>query len=279
MEDNIMTLEEFVFNIPLYQVINEKNGYDDIVRQLKTGSRDTVVDGYNPIRKKDSTFCLEKGLGDLRQRQYGIDVYYLSYYSDILAEVGVKTLIFNCQRYFDKITIAVFHNPDDSILIKVGQFPSVADIHIGQVKQYDKVLEKPILREFTKAIGLAANGVGIGSFVYLRRIFENLVFDAFNEAKDDNAVDEGQFNSLRMDEKIKSLNGYLPSFIVESNSIYGVLSKGIHELTEEECLAYFDCMRQSIELILDERLEQLEKKKKVAEVKKALSSIAGKIKN
>jgi hypothetical protein len=82
-----------------------------------------------------------------------------------------------------------------------------------------------------------------------------------------------------MDEKIKSLNGYLPSFIVESNSIYGVLSKGIHELTEEECLAYFDCMRQSIELILDERLEQLEKKKKVAEVKKALSSIAGKIKN
>ena len=279
MEDNIMTLEEFVFNIPLYQVINKKNGYDDIVRQLKTGSRDTVVDGYNPIRKKDSTFCLEKGLGDLRQRQLGVDVYYLAYFSDILAEVGVKTLVFKCQRYYDKITIAVFHNPDDSLLIKVGQFPSVADIHIGQVKQYDKVLDKSILREFTKAIGLAANGVGIGSFVYLRRIFENLVFDAFNEAKNDNAVDEGQFNSLRMDEKIKSLNGYLPSFIVENNSIYGILSKGVHELTEEECLDYFDCMRQSIELILDERLEQLEKKKKVAEVKKTLSSIAGKIKN
>ena len=142
MEDNIMTLEEFVFNIPLYQVINEKNGYNDIVGQLKTGSRDTAVDGYNPIRKKDSTFCLEKGLGDLRQRQLGGVSYYLSYYSDILAEVGVKTLVFKCQRYYDKITIAVFHNPDDSLLIKVGQFPSVADIHIGQVKQYDKVLEK-----------------------------------------------------------------------------------------------------------------------------------------
>ena len=40
------------------------------------------------------------------------------------------------------------------------------------IKQYDKELRKPDLKEFTRAIGLAANGVGIGSFVYLRRIFE-----------------------------------------------------------------------------------------------------------
>lgn len=270
-------LEEFVFNVPLYQVINEKNGYNNIIRQLKTRSRDITVDGYNPIRKKDSTFCLEKGLGDLRERQIGVDAYYLSYYSDILSEVGVKTIVFTCQRYYDKITIAVFHDLDNSLLMKVGQYPSVADIHIGQVKQYDKVLEKPILREFTKAIGLAANGVGIGSFVYLRRIFENLVFQAFEEAKKDEAAIE-QFESLRMEEKIKSLKGYLPSFIVENNSIYGILSKGIHELTEEECLAYFDCMRQSIELILDERLELLEKKKKIDEVKKTLNSITSQIK-
>lgn len=279
MEDRIMTLEEFVFNVPLYHVITVSDGYNDIIQQLTQRSQTTAIDGYNPIQKKESTFYLAKGLGDYRAFHSGTDSSYMNYKDSLVGETGVKTLDFICKRYYDKITIAVFHNPDDSLLIKVGQFPSVADIHIGQVKQYDKVLAKSILREFTKAIGLAANGVGIGSFVYLRRIFENLVFDAFNEAKDDNAVDEGQFNSLRMDEKIKSLNGYLPSFIVENNSIYGILSKGVHELTEEECLAYFDCMRQSIELILDERLEQLEKKKKVAEVKKTLSSIAGKIKN
>lgn len=273
-----MTLEDFVFNVPLYDKISADNGYNDIYENLKTENRSITVDGYNPIRKKDSTFFLEKGLGDLLQRQFGGNSYYMSYTSDILMEIGVKNIVFQCQRYYDKITIAVFHNPKDSILIKVGQYPSVADIHIGQVKQYDKVLDKSILREFTKAIGLAANGVGIGSFVYLRRIFENLIFDAFNEAKNDNAVDEGLFNSLRMDEKIKSLKGYLPSFIVENNSIYGILSKGIHELTEEDCLAYFDCMRQSIELILDERLEQLEKKKKIDEVKKTLNNITSQIK-
>lgn len=272
-----MTLEEFVFNVPLYHEITLNNGYNDIIEQLKERSQRTAIDGYNSIQRKESTFYLAKGLGDYRAFHSGTDSSYLNYRDFLVREEGVKTLDFICQRYYNKITIAVYHNPQKSVIVKVGQYPSVADIHIGQVKQYDKVLVKPILREFTKAIGLAANGVGIGSFVYLRRIFENLVFQAFDEAKKDGAAIE-QFESLRMEEKIKSLKGYLPSFIVENNSIYGILSKGIHELTEEECLAYFDCMRQSIELILDERLEQLEKKKKIDEVKKTLNSITSQIK-
>ena len=276
MEDSVMTLEGFVFDVPLYQKIDATNGYNDIIEHLKAGSRQTTIDGYNPIRKKDSTFYLVKGLGNLKE----IEIDPFSYYHDVFMEVDVKTVAFLCQRYYDKITIVVFHDPKNSILMKVGQFPSIADIHIGQVKQYDKVLEKPILKEFTKAIGLAANGMGIGSFVYLRRIFENLIYEVFEEAKEaKDVIDIESFKTQRMDEKIDTLKNHLPPFIVENKQIYGILSKGIHELEEEECLAYFDCMRQSIELILDERLVQLEKKKKEAEVKKALSSIAGKIKN
>ena len=272
-----MTLEEFVFDLPLYQKIDEQNGYSVIVNQLKERSFKTTVDGYNPIHKKESTFFLAKGLGNFTQFDNDDDIYRYFFENDFVMEIGVKTIIFKCQRYRDEITIAVFHNPEESIIMKVGQYPSVADIHIGQVKQYDKVLEKPILKEFTKAIGLAANGVGIGSFVYLRRIFENLIYEVLEEAKD--VIDIEVFKVQRMDEKIDTLKNYLPPFIVENKQVYGILSKGIHELEEEECLAYFDCMRQSIELILDERLVQLEKKKKEAEVKKALSSIAGKIKN
>jgi hypothetical protein len=277
MEDNIMTLEEFVFNVPLYHEITLNNGYKDIIEQLRERSQRTTIDGYNSIQRKESTFYLAKGLGDYRAFHSGTDSSFMNYRDSLVREEGVKTLDFICQRYYNKITIAVFHNPQKSVIVKVGQYPSVADIHIGQVKQYDKVLEKPILKEFTKAIGLAANGVGIGSFVYLRRIFENLIYEVLEEAKD--VIDIEVFKVQRMDEKIDTLKNYLPPFIVENKQIYGILSKGIHELEEEECLAYFDCMRQSIELILDERLVQLEKKKKEAEVKKALSSIAGKIKN
>ncbi|MBR4467813.1 MAG: hypothetical protein IKS53_00105 [Bacteroidales bacterium] len=274
-----MTLEEFVFDLPLYQKIDEKNGYTDLIDKITSWNTKTSVDGYNPEKRCDSTFLIIQGIGDLREKSNGMYFStHINHYDSILKETGVKTIILRCQRYGDKITIAVFHDFDNSIIMKVGQYPSVADIHIGQVKQYDKVLDKSILREFTKAIGLAANGVGIGSFVYLRRIFEKLVMDAYTEAVQDGKVDAEQFEKQRMDEKIMSLNGYLPSFIVENHEIYGILSKGIHQLTEEDCLAYFDCMRQSIELILDERLEQLAKKKKIEEVKKTLNSITSQIK-
>ena len=279
-----MTLEDFIFNTPLYHKIDTNNGYDDIITSLVKHDNGIEIEGYNPLKKCDTTYYIHKGMAEVQQYsttihsgigRYVYDSY--EYSGQLLIKDDVKSIILKCKRYNDVLTINVFHNNSNNFLIKVGQYPSVADIHLGQVKQYNKVLDGS-LSEFTKAIKLAANGVGIGSFVYLRRIFENLVFDAFKEAKNDNAIDEGRFNGLRMDEKIKSLNGYLPSFIVENHEIYGILSKGIHELTEEECLAYFDCMRQSIELILDEKLELLAKKKKQDEVKKTISSIASKLK-
>lgn len=277
-----MTLEEFVFNVPLYHVIDVNTGYNDIIKPLQRKNKSITVEGYNPIHKKDSTFYLERGLGELLNCETGmygnVVQLYNKYSEDIYKECNIKSIIFKCQRYLDDISIFVFHDFNNSIIVKVGQYPSVADIHIGQVKQYDKVLERPVLREFTKAIGLAANGVGIGSFVYLRRIFEKLIVDAFNDAKAGGNIDVEQFEKQRMDEKIKALNGYLPPFIVEHNSIYGILSKGIHELSEDECLDYFDTMRASIEMILDQRVELREKQKKEEEVKKKIDAITAKLK-
>jgi len=277
-----MTLEEFVFNIPLYHMIDTNNGYKDIIEILGQSNYTVKVEGYNPIHQKESTFFLERGLGELlgcSKRGYGLPDQFTKTYSEtILKTIRIKSIVFRCQRYNDEIVILVYHDYNNSQLIKVGQYPSVADIHIGQIKQYDKVLEKPILREFTKAIGLAANGVGIGSFVYLRRIFERLIFDAFNEAKGKGEIDNEQFEKQRMDEKIKTLHSYLPAFIVEHSSIYGILSKGIHELSEEECLEYFDTMRASIEMILDQRVELRKKKKKEEEVERKIDAITAKLK-
>ena len=281
-----MTLEEFVFNIPLYHIVNVDYGYTDIVNLLKSGEEDSSIhiDGYNPIRRKESTFTLARGLGDVdgcfydsysQQYTYSNEIVFVNSYYETS---GVKTLCFKCQRYGDEISILVFHNKEKSTIEKVGQYPSIADIHIGQVKQYDKVLAKSILKEFTRAIGLAANGVGIGSFVYLRRIFEKLIFEAYNEAKTVESIDVEQFEKQRMDEKIKTLTGYLPPFIVEQNSIYGILSKGIHELSEEDCLKYFDTMRFSIEMILDQRIALREKQKKEENVMKKIGAITSKLK-
>ena len=57
---------------------------------------------------------------------------------------------------------------------KIGQYPSVADLSFPELKDYRKVMSKDDDKELKRAIGLHASGIGIGSFVYLRRIFERI---------------------------------------------------------------------------------------------------------
>ncbi len=102
---------------------------------------------------------------------------------------------------------------------------------------------------------MVAPGGGAGSFVYLRRIFENLIVGTYAANKGKLAITESEFQTQRMTEKITTLKDFLPSQLVEMKSIYGILSKGVHELTEEECLSYFGAMKLSIELILEQKIE------------------------
>lgn len=161
---------------------------------------------------------------------------------------------------------------------KVGQFPSVADFQIPQSKKYRTILTPDSYREFTKGVGLAAHGVGIGSFVYLRRIFEGLIEEAHATALEKiEDFDEESFQRNRMDEKIQILRDYLPAFLVGNRALYSILSKGIHELSEHECLAYFDVMRIGIEQILDEKIEESEKEEKAEAARKAVQGLTAKL--
>ncbi|WP_122268899.1 hypothetical protein [Pseudomonas syringae group genomosp. 3] len=106
-----------------------------------------------------------------------------------------------------------------------------------------------------------AHGVGVGSFVYLRRIFEHLVDAAYQIAKSDNGWDDEAYRNGRMAERIQLLEGDLPEFLVENRSMYKILSQGVHELTENECLAAVPVVKMGIELVLDEKLAAAAKQK------------------
>ncbi|WP_289188156.1 hypothetical protein [uncultured Bacteroides sp.] len=278
-----MTVKEFLFDSPIYQVV-PKDNCEDVINFIKgLGSKE--VDGYNPIEKCDSTFVLFCSIYYTVQSGPFGGISHTSYLSGKHETFKTYELILKCKRYgsFLHYLIHVEYAKDDKDNIlsisKVGQYPSIADFHIGQVRKYNKILPKDKMREFTKAIGLAANGVGIGSFVYLRRIFEHLVFEALKIAKDRNTkFDIEGFNTARMNKKIQMLSGFLPDFLVENHTIYGILSKGIHELSEEECLKYFTILRESIEMILDEKLEVRQKELKKASIKQTLSQITGQLK-
>ena len=100
-----------------------------------------------------------------------------------------------------------------------------------------------------------------------------------NIAKNANLdFNEVAFTSARMNERIQMLSDYLPDFLVEHHNIYSILSKGIHELSEEECKKYFMVLKESIEIILDEKLEAYNKAKHKKAIGNAIAEITGAIK-
>jgi len=195
---------------------------------------------------------------------------------DYAARDRFFSIQFECTREATHV-LRFFFRVQDSKIMKIGQSPSLADLQSQEVKNYREVLGDSKYRELNRAIGLSAHGVGIGAFVYLRRIFEDLIDDAHAEAAKNEDWDEETFERSRWDEKILMLKDVLPSFLVEKRVIYSILSKGIHELTEEECLKYFGSLRLGIELILDEKIEQKERAEKIARTRKELDSITSEL--
>lgn len=115
--------------------------------------------------------------------------------------------------------------------------------------------------------------IGAGSFIYLRRIFENLIEETRQEAaSQDPKWNNSTFEGSKMDHKIKLLKDYLPDYLIENRKLYAILSKGIHELTEKECLELFPKVELAIELILDEKIHQQERQKKISSVKSFVSA-------
>ena len=264
-----MTTQEFIFNVPLYQKV-KGDDVDVILNELSLGSH-ARFDGYNAQQGVESTYNVAASL-ECRSNMYFRTIHHTFFSNKEPWFVSLQ-----CGRYGDNIDIVIFCDDNDHSIMKIGQYPTIADIHIAQIKQYNKVLPKEDLKEFTRAIGLAANGVGIGSYVYMRRIFEKLIYSAAKKAIGDGVIGEEEFRKLRMNEKIDALKAYLPATLVELKDMYGIISKGIHELSENECLAYFDVMRNGIELILDDILDETRKEEKRKATIASVAKIKGKI--
>ncbi len=88
--------------------------------------------------------------------------------------------------------------------------------------------------------------------VYLRRIIEQFMIEpAHQEAiKTQSGWDEVAYGKARMKEKMQLLTAYLPPYLVSNPVVYSIISKGIHELTEKECVTYFPVLRSVIEYAL-----------------------------
>lgn len=256
------SIADFLLNAPLY---TEYKLADDleVLSHLTSktaaaaGRWNKKLDGYCPQCRRETTYTYS-----------GFNIPSGQPWDDVKKRYCFEEVTLTCGR-IDWHLIRFYVRLRQMALMKVGQYPSVADIAIEEARtKYSTILKGDNWRELYKAIGLAAHGEGIGSFVYLRRVLERLVQSRFDEFKVSEGWREEDFVGLRMDEKVKFLAGHLPNYLVESRRIYSIFSKGVHELNDEQCLAFFEIGKRSILIVLEDDL----KKKQELEDRRALQS-------
>jgi len=187
-----------------------------------------------------------------------------------------RTFMLICEMNNTHNIFLIFIHVNHSIM-KIGQYPSIADVYKSNTKILNELPDN-YSKEFTKALGLFSHGIGIGSFVYLRRILEYLIEEARNLASLDSSFDEAQYNTSRFTERIDMLKDYLPKELVETKALYGIISKGVHELSEEECLKYFNPIKEMIEFILQKDYDKKVEKDKLSSLQKTIQGIAEEVK-
>lgn len=188
-------------------------------------------------------------------------------------EGGQFALHLWCSRHPDRHLYSYYFDYDNlqGVLTKVGQTPSLEDVAGADIERYRTILGAEFA-ELRRATGLFAHGIGIGSFVYLRRIFERLV-EAARAAADPTGEREVEFRKMRMTDRVSELAAYLPPAVVKYKDAYGILSLGLHELTEAECKRYFPVVRAAVIMMLEQRYEAAEKAKVTAELDRAVAAI------
>lgn len=94
----------------------------------------------------------------------------LKRFAKFIASNAITVLNYCCSKDESHILTFVVFLTKKSI-IKIGQYPSYADIEKPQIKRFKNIL-KNYYSEINTAIGLYSCHIGIGSFVYLRRIIK-----------------------------------------------------------------------------------------------------------
>ncbi|MDR9859522.1 hypothetical protein [Treponema socranskii] len=268
-----------LMELPLYEKISlDKDGADAIHDYMNGNHFDKLsIDLYCPLCKQISTFKpSNEGQMKCVYNMVDSDKFFNHY-------ITFGIIHYRCAReplhYFcTQIIHELDNTKKESLITKIGQYPAKAEIEFPEFNKFSKILPKEKLLDLKRSAGLASHGIGAGSFVYLRRVFEYLINEAYEDAINNREIDRETYEKARINERIGLLNRYLPEIMVENTSAYGILSKGVHELDENTCLNAYSLMKETIELILEEKLEKKQKEEKRSKIKSEISKLGSAIK-
>ncbi len=160
---------------------------------------------------------------------------------------------------------------------KTLQFPSMLDMQLFDSQKYQSAL-RDNYGDYTRALMLISHRIGVGAFIYLRRVFESIIEEIHHECAKEESWDEEAYKELHFNEKIEMLERkgkeVIPSELFPvKNKLYGVLSTGVHKLTEEQCIELFPYLKAAIDIFLDEKKAKKEREQKIKIINKQIQSV------
>ena len=186
-----------------------------------------------------------------------------------------------CNRFRIDFLIKVFKDKTDNLFArKIGAYPPFEILPDKEILNY---LNEQHQEFYKKALMNFSTGYGIGAFAYLRRITEetikrviqdiiSLELSGYDKVKD--ALDDYN-RSHAMSTLLSSINPYLPKALLDVGDnplrlLYESASKGIHEMSEEECLDKAELINVLLQFVIKKINEEKGTTKDVREAIKKL---------
>lgn len=230
---------------------------------------------------------------DMRQlaalSHVGVGTRSLIKYADDTDIYHLKFVCLKCRKYHPIFTLMTeYQAPENTqgeesgttTIQKTGQFPpqeSSIDADVG------KWLPKSDKELYTKGIRSEANGYGIGAYGYFRRIVENnisLLLDQISDTTDDPDLVKAVVSAKQQhnaSEKLNIIKDHAPgSYTFNGQNVfkvlYGALSDGIHDKSDDDCLSAATSVRVCLDFLIKRVYRAAEEQKLLEESLKKLTS-------
>lgn len=184
-------------------------------------------------------------------------------YAQVNTLTSTSFLCRNCKRSHVAYFLSIEADQRGGKIIKVGQWPPLSREPDPVVSAGWSPHDKQLYRD---AMTFRNSNKGIGALPYIRRIIETHVIDILTLISDahkrqpipgfDEAVFEKVRLSHRFTDKLDFARDYLPVGLVPAGSpnpigtLYDLISDGLHERTEDECVDIFDRCKVAFEFVV-----------------------------
>lgn len=152
-------------------------------------------------------------------------------------------------------------------IIKAGQLPLSRDLGDSLSTEYKDILDKyDSFEDYRMYEQSKERNLLAGACTYLRRVFEKMILKMIQDPSID---DEKRKKAFHFDEKIKLAKDQFDSDIQDVlEESYDLLSKGVHELSNEDIKDFCSLLEEVINVQLESEREKAERTKKMSELRR-----------